>query len=291
MHKARRLIILLGVLGLCNSCAVLSGRFVSVKARGLGGDLNAAIDDGLRNAVEEANRSFLRSHAEVKGCSVITEHLLSRTGDFVHKYRVRRSEEVQDGAHVRLKAMVARERFENEWARLYKLMLKQPQPNVAVKLIVSCPDAEVADDFGYRMATKHVREAGFELVRDPALEGVDIQELRRLGEHGKPQEIAAILTGVEADVVMVGTVDLKYAETREVYSRDLCIFRCEASGLLIERANGKVIGTQEAQAQRDHPDRNKAAELAATDATQLIVGRITRSLTKWNLEHVRLGAD
>jgi hypothetical protein len=228
-----------------------------------------AIEDALRNAVEQATGSLIENETLVENYQLLSDKIYSQSKGYVQSYEVL-DEKAEEGLYrVTIQATVASGELKNDLQALNILMRQVRKPRVMVLFEeVSSQDVNtgrLAED----AVSKVLLERGFKLV--------DADVVRRsLGQDG----VRGLLAGDErvaaavgdkygAEMLLLGTAQ---ATTNEVTIGDVRINSNQAvvSAKLVRADTGEVKVSETRQAAKPHVNSLTGKQMAITEACQYL---------------------
>jgi hypothetical protein len=226
-----------------------------------------AIEDALRNAVEQATGSFIENETLVENYQLLSDKIYSQSRGYVQSYEVI-DEKAEEGLYrVTIQATVANGELKNDLRALNILMRQVRKPRVMVLfeeiLSQDVNSGRLAED----AVSKVLLERGFKLV--------DADVVRRnLGRDG----IRGLLAGDEtvaavigdkygAEMLLIGTAQ---ATSNEVTIGDIRINSNQAvvSAKLVRADTGEVKVSETRQAAKPHVNSLTGKQMAITEASE-----------------------
>ncbi|MCG6981709.1 MAG: flagellar assembly protein T N-terminal domain-containing protein [Deltaproteobacteria bacterium] len=228
-----------------------------------------AIEDALRNAVEQATGSLIENETLVENYQLLSDKIYSQSKGYVQSYEVL-DEKAEEGLYrVTIQATVASGELKNDLQALNILMRQVRKPRVMVLfeqvLSQDVNTGRLAED----AVSKVLLERGFKLV--------DANVVRRsLGRDG----VRGLLAGDErvaaavgdkygAEMLLIGTAQ---ATTNEVTIGDVRINSSQAvvSAKLVRADTGEVKVSETRQAAKPHVNSLTGKQMAITEACEYL---------------------
>ncbi|MFH1637554.1 MAG: hypothetical protein ABIB71_03965, partial [Candidatus Woesearchaeota archaeon] len=111
-----------------------------VKARGIGDIIDGqegmardiAVQDALRNAVEQALGTYIKSETVVQNYQLISDQIFSKTEGYIQKYYIQDETATRTLYKIKIEAYVASHKLQNDLAAIGLLMLQKHKPRVMV---------------------------------------------------------------------------------------------------------------------------------------------------------------
>ncbi len=228
-----------------------------------------AIEDALRNAVEQATGSLIENETLVENYQLLSDKIYSQSKGYVQSYEVL-DEKAEEGLYrVTIQATVASGELKNDLRALNILMRQVRKPRVMVLFEeVSSQDVNtgrLAED----AVSKVLLERGFKLV--------DADVVRRnLGRDGvrgllagDQRVAAAVGDKYGAEMLLLGTAQ---ATTNEVTIGDVRINSNQAvvSAKLVRADTGEVKVSETRQAAKPHVNSLTGKQMAITEACEYL---------------------
>jgi len=228
-----------------------------------------AIEDALRNAVEQATGSLIENETLVENYQLLSDKIYSQSKGYVQSYEVL-DEKAEEGLYrVTIQATVASGELKNDLRALNILMRQVRKPRVMVLfeeiLSQDVNSGRLAED----AVSKVLLERGFKLV--------DADVVRRnLGRNavrgllaGDERVAAAIGDKYGAEMLLIGTAQ---ATTNEVTIGDIKINSNQAvvSAKLVRADTGEVKVSETRQAAKPHVNSLAGKQMAITEASEYL---------------------
>jgi len=228
-----------------------------------------AIEDALRNAVEQATGSLIENETLVENYQLLSDKIYSQSKGYVQSYEVL-DEKAEEGLYrVTIQATVASGELKNDLRALNILMRQVRKPRVMVLfediLSQDVNTGRLAED----AVSKVLLERGFKLV--------DADVVRRnLGQDGVrgllagDQRVAAVIGDkYGAEMLLIGTAQ---ATTNEVTIGDIKINSNQAvvSAKLVRADTGEVKVSETRQAAKPHVNSLTGKQMAIAEASEYL---------------------
>jgi len=228
-----------------------------------------AIEDALRNAVEQATGSLIENETLVENYQLLSDKIYSQSKGYVQSYEVL-DEKAEEGLYrVTIQATVASGELKNDLRALNILMRQVRKPRVMVLfeeiLSQDLNSGRLAED----AVSKVLLERGFKLV--------DADVVRRnLGRDGVrgllagDERVAAVIGDkYGAEMLLIGTAQ---ATTNEVTIGDIRINSNQAvvSAKLVRADTGEVKVSETRQAAKPHVNSLTGKQMAITEASEYL---------------------
>jgi Flagellar assembly protein T, N-terminal domain len=228
-----------------------------------------AIEDALRNAVEQATGSLIENETLVENYQLLSDKIYSQSKGYVQSYEVV-DEKAEEGLYrVTIRATVASGELKNDLRALNILMHQVRKPRVMVLFEESLSQDVNSGRLAEDAVSKVLLERGFKLV--------DADVVRRnLGRDG----VRGLLAGDErvaavvgdkygAEMLLIGTAQ---ATTSEVTIGDIRINSNQAvvSARLIRADTGEVKVSETRQAAKPHVNSLTGKQMAIKEASEYL---------------------
>ena len=228
-----------------------------------------AVEDALRNAVEQATGSLIENETLVENYQLLSDKIYSQSRGYVQSYEVV-DEKAEEGLYrVTIRATVVSGELKNDLRALNILMRHVRKPRVMVlfqeALSQDVDSGRLAED----AVSKVLLERGFKLV--------DADVVRRnLGRDGvrgllagDERTAAAIRDKYGAEMLLIGTAQ---ATTNEVTIGDVRINSNQAvvSAKLVRTDTGEVKVSETRQAAKPHVNSLTGKQMAITEASEYL---------------------
>ena len=228
-----------------------------------------AVEDALRNAVEQATGSLIENETLVENYQLLSDKIYSQSKGYVQSYEVV-DEKAEEGLYrVTIQATVASGELKNDLQALNILMHQVRKPRVMVLFEESLSQDVNTGRLAEDAVSKVLLERGFKLV--------DADVVRRnLGRDG----VRGLLAGDErvaavvgdkygAEMLLIGTAQ---ATTSEVTIGDIKINSNQAvvSARLIRADTGEIKVSETRQAAKPHVNSLTGKQMAIAEASEYL---------------------
>ena len=275
MRCSYRIVLLVFLLGLLpqnvlsQSSTIESQGVAAIVQGNLDISRDKAIEDALRNAVEQATGSLIENETLVENYQLLSDKIYSQSKGYVQSYEVL-DEKAEEGLYrVTIQATVASGELKNDLRALNILMRQVRKPRVMVLfeeiLSQDLNSGRLAED----AVSKVLLERGFKLV--------DADVVRRnLGRDGVrgllagDERVAAVIGDkYGAEMLLIGTAQ---ATTNEVTIGDIRINSNQAvvSAKLVRADTGEVKVSETRQAAKPHVNSLTGKQMAITEACEYL---------------------
>lgn len=232
-----------------------------------------AVEDALRNAVEQATGSLIENETLVENYQLLSDKIYSQSKGYVQSYEVL-DEKVEEGLYrVTIQATVASGELKNDLRALNILMRQVRKPRVMVlfeqTLSQDVNSGRLAED----AVSKVLLERGFKLV--------DADVVRRnLGRDGVrgllagDERVAAVIGDkYGAEMLLIGTAQ---ATTNQVTIGDIRINSNQAivSAKLVRADTGEIKVSETRQAAKPHVNSLTGIQMAITEASESLANNM-----------------
>lgn len=238
------LLITVLILGLA-SLVYAAGSIKEVTVKGSGASRNEALNDVLRNAVEQAVGTLIDSQTLVKNFELVEDEIYTKSQGFVQDYNII-SEQRNNGLVVitaRVKVNTAPDSAlltKLQKLKLIDVGLRDPRIGVIIpEYHISAP---IPDPAGETAVIRKLREAGFTRILDPRqVENIRYRNTIKAIAEGNRQEAIAFATKYHLDYLIVGEAFSQYVGNLEGSGVHSCRARVEAK--LFKVDTGEIIAT------------------------------------------------
>ncbi len=228
-----------------------------------------AIEDALRNAVEQATGSFIENETLVENYQLLSDKIYSQSRGYVQTYEVL-DEKVDEGLYrVTIQATVASGELKNDLRALNVLMRQVRKPRVMVLFEETMSEGVNSGKLAEDAVSKVFLDNGFKLV--------DANTVRRnLGQDkvrgllaGDGRVAAVISDKYGAEMLLLGTAQ---AVTNQVTIGDIKINSNQAviSAKLVRADTGEVKVSETRQAAKPHVNSLAGIQMAISEASELL---------------------
>jgi hypothetical protein len=228
-----------------------------------------AIEDALRNAVEQATGSLIENETLVENYQLLSDRIYSQSKGYVQSYEVLNEKEEEGLYRVTIQATVASGELKHDLRALNILMRQVRKPRVMVLfeeiLSQDVNSGRLAED----AVSKVLLERGFKLVNADVVR----RNLGREGVRGLlagDQRVAAVIGDrYGAEMLLIGTAQ---ATTSEVTIGDIRINSNQAvvSAKLVRADTGEVKVSETRQAAKPHVNSLTGKQMAIAEASEYL---------------------
>ncbi|UCG13851.1 MAG: flagellar assembly protein T N-terminal domain-containing protein [Deltaproteobacteria bacterium] len=244
-----------------------------------------AIDDALRNAVEQATGSYIENQTLVENYQLLSDKIYSRSRGYVESYEVI-SERVNEGLFgVTIRAKVKSGELENDLQALNILMGQVRKPRVMVLFEESSDRGGNCGRMAEGFFSKVLLERGFKLV--------DADTVRRNLGHDK---VMGLLAGDETVATAIGSkygAEILLVGNVQTVSQPITIgeFKINSnqaviSVRLIRADTGEVQLSETAQAAKPHINELTGGQLAVREASESLATVLVKGIVQIFQEQV-----
>lgn len=228
-----------------------------------------AIEDALRNAVEQATGSLIENETLVENYQLLSDKIYSQSRGYVQTYEVL-NEKVDQGLYrVTIQASVASGELKKDLRALDVLMRQVRKPRVMVLFEETMSEGVNSGRLAEDAVSKVLLDNGFKLV--------DANTVRRnLGQDkvrgllaGDGRVAAVISDKYGAEMLLLGTAQ---AVTNQVTIGDIKINSNQAviSAKLVRADTGEVKVSETRQAAKPHVNSLAGIQMAISEASELL---------------------
>jgi hypothetical protein len=253
-----------------------------------------ALDDALRNAVEQATGSLIDNRTLVENYQLLYDKIYSQSRGYVQSYEIIGQDVAQGLFRITIEAKVSNAALKNDLQALNVLMTQARKPRVMV-LFEQGPTSTI--DSG-RMAEAYISkvllERGFKLVDGETVRN-SISHDRIMGLlSGDKSAATAIGSQYGAEILLVGSAR---AVSQPVDIDDIKTNSNQAviSARLIRADTGEVKASETRQAAKPHINQLTGMQMAVREASEAIatvlVDRIVQIFQEqiYNVTNVKFG--
>jgi hypothetical protein len=237
-----------------------------------------AIQDALRNAVEQATGSLIENQTLVENYQLLSDKIYSQSKGYVQSYEVISEGTDQGLFRVTVRATVSDDNLKNDLKALNVLMRQVRKPRVMVLFQDSSNSGLDSGRMAEGYISKILLDKGFKLV--------DADTVRRNIGHDK---VMGLLAGDEkvataigakygAEILLVGSAQ---AVSQQVTIGELKINSNQAalSAKVIRADTGEVQVSETAQASKPHVNKLTGIQLAMSEASDLLANVLVDKIT------------
>ncbi len=253
----------------CQSSIIESQGVAAIVQGNLDISRDKAIEDALRNAVEQATGSLIENETLVENYQLLSDKIYSQSRGYVQSYEVL-NEKAEEGLYrVSIQATVASGELKNDLRALNILMRQVRKPRVMVlfeeTLSQDVDSGRLAED----AISKVLLERGFKLVdADTVRRNLGRDKVR--GLLAGDERIAAVISDkYGADMLLIGSAQ---AASSQVTIGDVQINSNQAviSAKLVRADTGEVKVSETRQAAKPHVNSLTGIQMAINEAGELL---------------------
>jgi hypothetical protein len=275
MRYFRVFVLVVSLLGLfvqnvtSQSSAIESQGVAAIVQGSLDISRDKAIEDALRNAVEQATGTLIENQTLVENYQLLSDKIYSQSRGYVQSYKVIKEKVDQGLFRVTIEAIVSSGNLKNDLQALNMLMRQVRKP----RIMVLFEETEVEGINVGRLAedsmSKVLLDRGFKLV--------DAKTVRHNLGHDKVMGllagdelvVASVGSRYEAEMLLVGSAK---AVTNQVTIGDIEISsnRAVISAKLVRADTGEVKASETRQAIKPHISSLNGIQMAISEASEFL---------------------
>jgi hypothetical protein len=272
------LVFLLGLFPQSASSQTIESQGVAAIVQGnLDISRDKAIEDALRNAVEQATGSLIENETLVENYQVLSDKIYSQSRGYVQSYEVLSEGEDQGLYRVTIQATVASGELKNDLRGLNILMRQVRKPRVMVLFEESMSQGVNSGRLAEDAISKVLLERGFKLVdADTVRRNLGQDKVR--GLLAGDQRVAAVISDkFGAEMLLLGTAQ---AVTNQVTIGDIKINSNQAvvSAKLVKADTGEVKVSETRQAAKPHVNSLTGIQMALSEASEMLANDMVDQL-------------
>lgn len=249
-----------------------------------------ALQDALRNAVEQGVGTYVSSETIVKNFTVVEDNIYSKSKGYIKNYDVIR-EGVSEGIYeVEIKASVMMDKLSDDLESIGLLIEKKHHPRVMV-VILSKGNAATYKDI-YRESNIHTAnqvesmmiEKGFRLVDAGMIRQKKEVETLLIGND--PVKAGKLAKDAGAEILIQGEVKRDFVHQRTLYGRNMRFFSNEIMLKAIETDTAKILFS----GYETRPPSGSTALTQLEEATSLLADKMMgQILEQWKNDVYQAG--
>ena len=228
-----------------------------------------AIEDALRNAVEQATGSLIENQTLVENYQLLSDKIYSQSRGYVQTYEVL-EEKVEEGLHrVTIRATVASGDLKNDLHALNILMRQMRKPRVMVLFEENLSEDVNSGRLAEDAVSRVLLERGFKLI-DADTVRHNLGQAKIRGLLAGDQRIAEVIGDTYgAEMLLIGTAQ---AVSSQVTIGDIRINSNQAviSAKLVRADTGEVKVSETRQAAKPHVNSLTGKQLAINEAGEAL---------------------
>jgi len=255
---------------------------------------DAAIEDALRKAVEQAVGIFLDSETLVENFQLVNDRILTQSRGYIRGYRILQESRDENTLRVMVEASVAAGRLQDDLAALRALMVRKHRPRVMVLI-----DEVSLGEYGQigpwsdlsqveAILTQKMREKGFHFVDQAAVRRNISRDRALLLIEGNMEGARAIASEHRAELLILGKATARPTPVKDLRPLDRSGMRsCQAqlSARAFRPDTGETLASVAESAAAVHIDEMVAASEALRKAAEKVAAALIEQITeKWGQE-------
>lgn len=254
-----------------------------------------AVEDALRNAVEEAMGTLVSVDLLVENRQVVDERILSRTRGYIERYRVVDEGRERGLYRVRIQATVRLGPIRDELAAIGLLMRRKQLPRLMVVVTAGGPVGAALEGKQYIDAVRNTVEEAF---LEQGLRLVDYDRHARqqeiagaLGDRGR---LAALARDAGAEVIAVVEATRRFDRNVSLYGSSYRFYRSNVRLRIVESGTGRLLysGTRDGESSATLDPLHAAAETLADAGAEALLQKWSRDVSGVTTYRLTLrGAD
>jgi hypothetical protein len=263
---------------------------ITVKSKGVGDIFagreararDAAIEDALRRAVEQAVGMFLHSETIVQNGDILNDSVYSRSKGYIRKYVILK--EVADSKlyNVVVEADVSTGKLRNDLSAIGLLVVRKHKPRIMVVIPEYHINRRIPDPAGETEIIRRLLEKGFKVVDQYQVTKIRYNDQVRAAIKGNTSLATKIGLEHGAEVIIIGEAFSEYVG--RIYGElDSCSARIEARAIRIDTGEILAAGSKQVADLDITPALagKKALQKAGNEIGSYLVEKL---LTRWSSE-------
>lgn len=266
VKQTMALVLLFLALGATNSWA-LANDDVEIVAEGCGQNMEAALLDAKRSAIEQGIGSVLISQTEVENFMLKKDLVLSQTKGAVRRYEKLGERRDDYGQCVSIRAVVSLAEIREDLAALRILLESMQRPRMMVLLQGAQAKAAETEIIDYLTAKE------FDLV-DPAMVATLQQRddvLIRQAVAGDPLAAARIGADNGAEYILVGNVSAGLQSNDLLAGSGMFSAQGQIAARVVNCSNSRIVASKNAQSAMAHISESAAVQGAVLKTAQKLM--------------------
>jgi len=248
-----------------------TGQTISATGKGFSKDI--ALQNALRNAVEQGVGTIIGSETLVRNGILIKDKVLAKTTGYVRRYTILQERKTPEGEwEIKILANVNSEKIENDIVAIALLIDWLNYPRIML-LINEMVDGKPSSSW---IATTSIEQ----VFLGKGLELIDATQARqnykdRLAEFSKnPSKVAVLAKGYGAEIVIVGEARSSFYETSYLYGMRTHFYNAILNLKAVRTADAKILASTNTTATWGSPSKQDASYKALRRAATQIAGKL-----------------
>jgi len=276
------------------SIPAISAEVKEVIATGMGniiaGDIahakDDAVEDALRNAVEEAVGTLISSQSLVENYQLVEDRIYSESSGYVKSYKIISKTKSADTYTVKIKAKVKLANLEKDLVAIGLIIKRKGMPRMMVIIdertigVYDYADYWINMNISENTIIDCFKEKGFHFV-DQAVAKRNVDREKALAAiAGNDAMATAIGLTYKAEVVIVGKAIAKTASGASDVLGGMKSCQANISARAINVDNGKILATGMENAAKVHIDEVTGGNQALEEAAKKFSDKLIRKILK-----------
>ncbi len=259
-----------------------------IKSEGVGDILSggfdrardAAIEDALRKAVEQAVGIYISSETIVENLELVSDSIYTHTKGYVKEYTVLNELYEENICRVSLESFVSVEKLQDDLAAIGLLMARKHKPRIMVVIPEHHISRQIPDPAGETEIIKQLLERGFKVVDQDQVSRIRYGDQIKAGIKGNIELATTIGLEYGAEIIIIGEA---FSETAGRIVRGFTTCRARVEARAIRTDTGEILVTDGKIASAlDIAEAIAGKKALKKAASELATYLIEQILSKWS---------
>lgn len=244
-----------------------------------------ALEDALRNAVEQASGIIIESESRMKNFELVKDEVLSRSKGFIKSYKVLKEGAAGPLYKVLIEALVVKSTFiKNLDKSIEELYRRVGRPRVMVVIRERTLNKEgisldSADGPMKGVAEKEIRKLlmkqGFTFIDHRAAAGIDLMEVALKGDEIVREKVVQAARTSKAEIIILGNATSQFKGVTNNFN----MAQADLSLDVIRVDNGQVMASEVISARGLHVNQSTSAVLSLQKAAREVTPKMMEQVS------------
>jgi len=247
-----------------------------------------ALDRAKRAALEEGGRTFIESQTKVENFQTIKDQIFTYTEGIVTDTTILKKGERYDRYYVKIRCKVHTQGLANKWQALRALIEKRGKPRIMVVIAETNNGVYSRSGSAQTLLQDELLKRRMPLVDESQMKAISEKQLKAAQLDQDLATIAAIGRKFNAEIVIAGVCEGRYAGIQNAYGVNLHRSNAELTLKAVKTSNGDLLVSKRVSINASARERQKAEKDAMAKAGQAIALPVINDLVRqWFFEEDR----
>lgn len=266
--------------------AILFGCFVtSIRALtvdGVGYTKETAVENALRNAVEQKVGLYVSSETMVKNHMLVSDKILSRTTGYVRSYKVVSTSNELGLVRVTVEAEVEDGKLQDDLIAQQLLYEIRNRPRIMVLLDERVEGEEMFEKTATHVLEEQLLERGFKIVEQEQLEKLQsVEKTRSMGDS----DLADLGFRTGADLIIRGKISVGKPSPKTVYGTQFYTVPVQLNARIVRADNAQILVTKTKRTKKNSREEFSATQFGLETGAKALAKELINELNEfWKSE-------